>query len=107
MKIVRTFSVERLYRGLTFLKTVSDIPHTVQLLTDTDGFPVPTAAHSTVSIHSTCFQPMHMVCCAYSCTHYVGDLFLSLIRFLFDTHPLLMSPRYNFYLPLLNMADMG
>jgi len=31
---------------------------------------VPTAAHSTVSIHSTCFWPMLMTCCAYSCTQY-------------------------------------
>jgi len=31
---------------------------------------VPTAAHSTVCIHSTCFWPMLMTCCAYSCTQY-------------------------------------
>jgi len=31
---------------------------------------VPTAAHSTVSIHSTCLWPMMMACCAYSCTQY-------------------------------------
>jgi len=31
---------------------------------------VPTAAHSTVCTHSTCFWPMQMSCCAYSCTHY-------------------------------------
>ena len=31
---------------------------------------VPTAAHSTISIHSTCFWPVLMSCCAYSCTQY-------------------------------------
>jgi len=31
---------------------------------------VPTAAHSTVSIHSTCCSPMLLTCCTYSCTHY-------------------------------------
>ena len=31
---------------------------------------VPTAAHSTFSIHSTCFWPMMMTSCAYSCTQY-------------------------------------
>jgi len=31
---------------------------------------VPTAAHSTVCIHSTCFYPMPMSCCAYNCTQY-------------------------------------
>jgi hypothetical protein len=31
---------------------------------------VPLAAHSTVSIHSTCFWPILMTCCAYSCTQY-------------------------------------
>ena len=31
---------------------------------------VPTAAHSTVSIHHTCLWPMLKPCCAYSCTQY-------------------------------------
>ena len=49
---------------------------------------VPTAAHSTVSIHSTCFWPMLMTCCAYSCTQYSHHF--SLLRFSFDT-PLYVS----------------
>jgi hypothetical protein len=31
---------------------------------------VPTAANSSVSIHSTWFKPILMTCCAYSCTQY-------------------------------------
>jgi len=31
---------------------------------------LPKAAHSTVSVHITCFKPMPMSCCTYSCTQY-------------------------------------
>ena len=31
---------------------------------------VPTAAHCMVPMHSTCFKPILMTCCAYSCTQY-------------------------------------
>ena len=45
-------------------------PHTVHASDPYWWLAVPTAAHSTVCIHSTCFWPILMTCCAYSCTQY-------------------------------------
>ena len=44
--------------------------HTVHASDPCWWLDVPTAAHSTVSTHSTCFWPMLMTCSAYSCTQY-------------------------------------
>jgi len=44
-------------------------PHTVHASTPCWRLAVPTSAHSTVFIHSTCFWPMLMTCCAYSRTY--------------------------------------
>jgi len=44
--------------------------HTVHASNPCWWLAVPTAAHSTVCIHSTCCWPMLMTCCAYSCTQY-------------------------------------
>jgi len=45
-------------------------PYTVHASNPCWCLAVPTAVHSRVSIHSTCFKPMLMTCCAYSCTQY-------------------------------------
>ena len=45
-------------------------PYTVHASDPCWWLAVPTAAPSTVSIHSTCFWPLLMTCCAYSCTQY-------------------------------------
>ena len=45
-------------------------PYTVHVSNPCWCLAVPTAAHSMVSIHSTCFWPVLMTCCAYSCTQY-------------------------------------
>jgi len=45
-------------------------PYTVHAADRCCCLAVPTAAHITVCIHSTCFYPMLTNCCAYSCTQY-------------------------------------
>ena len=44
--------------------------------------PTATHTHSMVSIDSTCFWPMLMTCCAYSCTQY-SLIFFTPLRFTF------------------------
>jgi len=65
-------------------------PYTVHACNLCWWLAVPTAAHSRVSIHSTCFKPKLTTCCAYSCTLNGLNLY-SLLRFLFDSPSYIVS----------------